>query len=128
MHMKKFGLSKDNPFPTVMTELRYTGKEIRDLAKAADWPPVPEWFKKNFREQIVVIDLWRHDLSKKQLDNPEVKAAVYVMGQDDIDLAAKHLAVLNPATAFCKVLVEFAVKALNSDFGKFREFLSEFGN
>ena len=122
MHMKEFRLSKDNSFPTVMTALRYTGKEIRDLAKADDWPPVPEWFKKNFREQIVVIGLWRHDLSKKQLDNPEV------MGRDDIDLAAEHLAVLNPTNAFCKMLVEFAVKAVNQDIGKFREFLLKYWN
>ena len=127
-HMKEFGLSKENPFPRVMTALLYTGKERWDLEKTSEWLEVPEWFKKNFREQIIVIDLWRHDLSKKRLDNPEVKAAVYVMGQDDLDLAAECLAVLNPATAFCKTLVEFAVKVLNKDIVKFREFLSKYGN
>ena len=82
-----------------MTALLYTGKERRDLPKAAEWLDVLEWFKKNFGYQTIVIDLWRQDLSHKRLDNPEEKAAVYVIGPDDLDFAAKHLAVLNPATA-----------------------------
>lgn len=50
------------------------------------------------------------------------------MGQDDLGLATKHLAVLNPETAFRKVLVEFAEKAINVDIGTFRKIISKYVN